>query len=420
MGRARPPSRPPPVRSAASLQPGPWAEAVRARALESASKCRSASAPPPRIAYCIGGAARSFATPLVLTLLRHNLITALGGSNESRLFLQLKVGDSDKLGMSSTASFMKHNESTTANLAAALDVEAPWLGSLVGEAMLIDGNGAPAEPEGTSRQELVVAPNAEVWSQYRARSCSVNVTVNATVQPCCNREPYLDQANNEERLLLHHLSLLWCRGAIERYEAAAGAAFDLVVFSRPDLVWWKPIIPWCAWPSERSMLACTDPGCDMAYVAPRLHMERLFTTALQHRDCASTSFRTRVESCCGASEFLTRHARRAFGNQSAIPVTAEYSRFLVVRDSESIESARLATVSPLRFVQSVCELAFDYAFAHSQLNISAVVNRHTKDAHLYLPRRGLPIATIVNLRLVLNQNATECARMLAFVEQFPP
>ena len=219
------------------LQPGPWAEAVRARALESASKCRSASAPPPRIAYCIGGAARSFATPLVLTLLRHNLITALGGSNESRLFLQLKVGDSDKLGMSSTASFMKHNESTTANLAAALDVKAPWLGSLVGEAMLIDGNGAPAEPEGTSRQELVVAPNAEVWSQYRARSCSVNVTVNATVQPCCNREPYLDQANNEERLLLHHLSLLWCRGAIERYEAAAGVAFDLVVFSRPDLVW---------------------------------------------------------------------------------------------------------------------------------------------------------------------------------------
>jgi len=168
------------------------------------------------------------------------------------------------------------------------------------------------------------------------------------------------------------------------------------------------------------MLACTDPGCDMAYVAPRLHMERLFTTALQHRDCASTSFRTRIESCCGASEFLTRHARRAFGNQSAIPVTAEYSHFLVVRDSESIESARLATVSPLRFVQSVCELAFDYAFAHSQLNISAVVNRHTKDANLYLPRRGLPIATIVNLRLTLNQNATECARMLAFVEQFAP
>ena len=85
-----------------------------------------------------------------------------------------------------------------------------------------------------------------------------------------------------------------------------------------------------------------------------------------------------------------------------------------------MESARLATVSPLRFVQRVCELAFDYAFAHSQLNISAVVNRHTKDAHLFFPRRGLPIATIANLRLTLNQNATECARMLAFIERFPP
>ena len=408
MGRARPP----PVHSgsSASLQPGPWAEAVRTRAFESASKCRHASAPPPRIAFCIGGAARSFATPLVLTLLRHNLVAALGGSNESRLFLQLKAVDSDKLQMSGTTSFWKHNESTMANLAAAL--EAPWLGSLVGEAMLLDGNGAPAEPKGEARQELVVSPNAEVWRHFRARSCSVN----ATVQPCCHRDPYLDQGNNEERLLLHHLSLLWCRGAIERYEMTAGEAFDLVVYSRPDLVWWKPILPWCAWPSERSMLACTEPGCDMAYVAPRLHMERLFTTALQHRDCDSTSFRTRVYSCCSTSEFLTRHATRAVGNRSAIPIAAEHSHFLATRDSEPMEVARLATISPLRFVRSVCELAFDYAFAHSQPNVSNIVNRHTKDAHQFIPQRGLSIATIANLRLTLSQSATECVRMLTFVE----
>ena len=115
------------------------------------------------------------------------------------------------------------------------------------------------------------------------------------------------------------------------------------------------------------MLACTEPGCDMAYVAPRLHMERLFTTALQHRDCDSTSFRMRVDSCCSTSESLTRHARRTVGNRSAIPIAAKHSHFLVTRDSEPMEVARLATISPLRFVRSVCKLAFDYAFAHSML-----------------------------------------------------
>ena len=81
-----------------------------------------------------------------------------------------------------------------------------------------------------------------------------------------------------------------------------------------------------------------------------------------------------------------------------------------------MEVARLATISPLRFVRSVCELAFDYAFAHSQPNVSNIVNRHTKDAHQFIPQRGLSIATIANLRLTLSQSATECVRMLTFVE----
>ena len=114
-----------------------WADPIHARALESASQCDNASAsdsPPPTVAYCIGGSARSFATPLLLALLRSNLLAALGGSNASRVFLQLKVGDSDKLEtMAPTSTFEQHNESTAANVVAALTM--PWLQSMIGEAM---------------------------------------------------------------------------------------------------------------------------------------------------------------------------------------------------------------------------------------------------------------------------------------------
>lgn len=52
--------------------------------------------PPPAIATCIAGAARSFGTPLVQGHLRRNLVEALGGSDGSRLFLLLKTLDSNK------------------------------------------------------------------------------------------------------------------------------------------------------------------------------------------------------------------------------------------------------------------------------------------------------------------------------------
>ena len=52
----------------------------------------------PRTAFCIAGSARSFATPLVLRLLRAHLVEPLGGSRAStRLFFLLKTGDSPKV-----------------------------------------------------------------------------------------------------------------------------------------------------------------------------------------------------------------------------------------------------------------------------------------------------------------------------------
>ena len=63
--------------------------------VENSSTC-DALGPPPAIATCIAGAARTFGTPVVQSHLRRNLVEALGGSDGSRLFLLLKTLDSNK------------------------------------------------------------------------------------------------------------------------------------------------------------------------------------------------------------------------------------------------------------------------------------------------------------------------------------
>jgi hypothetical protein len=69
---------------------------------ERAARCRAQQAPP-RVAFCITGAARSFASPLVLAALRNNLVAPLAGTDPagggSRFFLSLKASDSPKSGV---------------------------------------------------------------------------------------------------------------------------------------------------------------------------------------------------------------------------------------------------------------------------------------------------------------------------------
>ena len=106
------------------------------------------------------------------------------------------------------------------------------------------------------------------------------------------------------------LSVRWCAGAVERYEARQVTRFSLVVFARPDLVWWQPFKPWCSWP-QGAVLTCESPGCDVAWAAPRAHLARMGRQHLFRRDCPnSRQTRSRVEfpSCCGAPERLLSYA----------------------------------------------------------------------------------------------------------------
>ena len=80
------------------------------------------------------------------------------------------------------------------------------------------------------------------------------------------------------------------------------------------------------------MLSCDKPGCDMAWVAPREHLNRLFGQAQLHRDCShgglpphgAAKMRNVRDhaSCCATSEWLLWYAQsaRAVPGLKAIPV----------------------------------------------------------------------------------------------------
>ena len=87
--------------------PPDWVETVTADGLSAARRCsqqpstrKQPHGQPPRVAFCLSGAARAFSSPLVLSALRANLIAPLAGADPeasgSKLFLSLKLSDSAK------------------------------------------------------------------------------------------------------------------------------------------------------------------------------------------------------------------------------------------------------------------------------------------------------------------------------------
>ena len=77
-----------------------WRGAMRQESATVANRCVHLSSVPPRVAFCVAGAARSFATRLAQETLRSFVIDPLapqGADGGSRIFLQLKTLDSDKL-----------------------------------------------------------------------------------------------------------------------------------------------------------------------------------------------------------------------------------------------------------------------------------------------------------------------------------
>ena len=167
--------------------------------------------------------------------------------------------------------------------------------------MIVNGSGAFIEPQSGPREgrvSIVTADNT-AWRSYVPRTCPPKVASGSTAAnsssplvtigqspsasqhespasnaaggarqavpapgpACCRKAAYLLEGNNEERLIHQHLGLQWCHAAILRSEKRRAAAFEVIVFARPDLVWWKPLPMTCAHapPSSGALRPCALP-----------------------------------------------------------------------------------------------------------------------------------------------------------------
>ena len=112
--------------------------------------------------------------------------------------------------------------------------------------------------------------------------------------------------------------LSWCKQAIERHELAHHTTFDVIAFSRPDLIFWMPILPpWSAWNwRETALLNCgqnrrgRDNFCiDVAWIAPRRTGLQILGVLDAHQRCNKSGVDVRI--CC-RNEYLMFYAAQPF------------------------------------------------------------------------------------------------------------
>lgn len=140
------------------------------------AQCASASSMPPRVAFLIGGAARTFGTNLLLATLRHHFLERLAPDATARhVFLYLKSMDSDKSGGNEGSVSFAARTAPLTRILVALDL--PWLRRSIREAVVIKGSGSfagvgwapqPSEPSAHALRQS----DSEAWRAYRQPSGS--------------------------------------------------------------------------------------------------------------------------------------------------------------------------------------------------------------------------------------------------------
>ena len=286
----------------------------------------------------------------------------------------------------------------------------------------MNGSGSPegGDGDGTSHPQheaqrgalRFVEANATLWQRFRSSCTRDDGRARASGLPNVLRpgdpvpratttERYLAMGNNEQRLIDNHLSLRWCREAIERFERRASARerarvrFDEVIYARPDLLWKLPVTPWCEL-RRGAVHACPRAGCDTVWVAPREYAAPLLSQAEAHRDCEHLSNPVtpwRVRSSAPSAPRLTH------GLYTDCCADAEHLLWHTIRTRQMpYEYASLPSPGKqhvlLRFVEGVCEAAFDPLYDTWQFATLKI-------------SEGLPFDTGIALRLAFG-NGTMC------------
>lgn len=385
----------------------PWEPAIERAGTETAARCAHRMNEAPAVAVCIAGSARSYTTRLVQTHLRYNLLKALASPYKTRIFLHLKLNDSDKTSGLSGQKFRSHKESSLLSILATM--EQPWIAKHIGEAVVLNGSGSYSGEgcRSVSSGTCIVKPETESWKDYRIAACTDTARamrsaagITRPAQCCTPNNQWAGEGNNEERLLLSQLSAAWCGGAIRRYEHAKRAPFDLVVYTRPDAVWWQPVVPWCEWPVREQGIACDYPACDMAWMVPRQHFDRMVSLHTVHRDCpAFTSGRGKhTHTCCTTNEHLLMFARVHMNATHRLPDG------LQLKVSSQASAKVYKGVSILRSIKGVCEIVL-----HPVLRVlpgQPASNPAGTWAFKHQQRSGMLIKTTVRLRKLFRANET--------------
>ncbi|KAL1504515.1 hypothetical protein AB1Y20_010917 [Prymnesium parvum] len=357
-----------------------WLDAMQADGFAAAARCASRQHDAPAVAFCITGAGRSFGAPLLQASLRHRVMQAYGGSAGSRVFLQLKTHDTQKVGLSTRVPGMIKFGQTQASRGQLLNASQGWLRPMIAEAVIVEGEGSVTRSSGNESSIQIVASNQSEWQEYRA-ACAID-------------DPYLAAGTNEKRLILHHLGLAWCDQAITRFEQRANSTFDQVMYLRPDALRFKAMRSWCETSNERVRIRhFIRPGVDMMWITPRKYMHAMMQQVEVHRTCnASIPQPRRRAHCCHTSEYLLWYTiDNGLEKNNSMPtnIPATTSDDLYPGDN---------SFDVLRHTLRTCELALSRSYPTYALR--------------YQAEDGLPIRVGTYLRMLFGNNTVACKHAL--------
>ena len=397
------------------------------------SNTSGAAAAPPRVAVCITGSARSFASPLLLASLRHNLIAplTLGGSAAvpAALFALLKTGDTDKGDMHSPNGFYHHSEATATPAALYAALGSRWLLPLLSEVVVLNGSGTyagvgwqPSEEERRQAADASITTSAASAASPSAAGRGAELAAASLRQSdeqswqrfhpaagACRSLLWYTNSTDPllwERLMKALLGIKWCGQAIERHEARHGVSFDLVAYTRPDLLRFRPLQPWCEFRHLRSAVhVCPQTGADGSWLSPRQHLHRFTSQPDAFASCKDNRTKQQVllrhgaqplPSCCFNGEALLSYV--VHGLPQGGCVMTLYTSFLrsVARQHE--DKLRLSS----KAYRHVCGVALSDAYSNGMW---ATDMRTTMG--------GLPIETGVELRRLFGKDTKKCMLALA-------
>jgi len=348
----------------------------------------------------------------LLASLRQHFIDSLspeGAEGGSRIFAQLKTRDDDKLlrGMVKHIGFKEHIERTAHVHALAAALVSDWLRPMLGEAAIVNGSGSflgrgwiPSRDErlhGTIKSsiaELAVRPSDDsAWVRYRPQGC----------EGIRNWTALID-SRLEERMVKAQLAIKWCGQAIARHERQIGRRFDLVAFSRPDLVRWSPMPAWCTWKWPIA-LVCNKVAHDGAWVVSRNVSAALFRMPEAYAACndslhVTARHRDVPPSCCFSAESILKFVTADVPKDAT--GCAFWGRATFLRSVQrQLPAGSPAHRRHSRSYRHVCDIVTSetYAqgsYAHSVMGVMG----------------GLPIDTGVELRRLFFNNTEACRQAL--------